>query len=190
MSAMSVPLFDLQVQHRELQEPLESALARVAASGQVILGPEVAAFEEEAANYCGVGHAVGCASGTDALSLALQTLGVGPDDEVIMPAFTFFATAGAVCRLGARPIFADIDATTYNLDPLQVENKITAKTKAILVVHLFGQCAEMEPLWHVAERHNLPIIEDAAQAFGAAYQNKRTGTLGAMGCFSFYPSKN
>src|SRR6266851_6775485 len=189
MSPMSVPLFDLQVQHQELQEQLESALARVAASGQVILGPEVAAFEEEAANYCGVGHAVGCASGTDALSLALQTLGVGPDDEVIMPAFTFFATAGAVCRLGARPVFADIDSTTYNLDPLQVENKITEKTKAVLVVHLFGQCADMEPLWHVAERHNLPIIEDAAQAFGAEYQGNRTGTLGAIGCFSFYPTK-
>jgi dTDP-4-amino-4,6-dideoxygalactose transaminase len=189
MSAMSVPLFDLQVQHQELQEPLESAMARVAASGQVILGPEVAAFEEEAARYCGVGHAVGCASGTDALSLALQTLGVGPDDEVIMPAFTFFATAGAVCRLGARPVFADIDATTYNLDPLQVENKITDRTKAVLVVHLFGQCADMEPLWHVAERHNLPIIEDAAQAFGAEYQGNRTGTLGAIGCFSFYPTK-
>jgi dTDP-4-amino-4,6-dideoxygalactose transaminase len=189
MSAMTVPLFDLHVQHQELQEQLESAMARVVASGQAILGPEVAAFEQEAARYCGIGHAVGCASGTDSLSLALQTLGVGPDDEVIMPAFTFFATAGAVCRLGARPIFADIDATTYNLDPLQVENKITPKTKAILVVHLFGQCAEMEPLWHVAERHNLPIIEDAAQAFGAEYQGNRTGTLGAIGCFSFYPTK-
>jgi dTDP-4-amino-4,6-dideoxygalactose transaminase len=189
MSAMTVPLFDLHAQHQELQEQLESAMARVVASGQAILGPEVAAFEQEAARYCGVGHAVGCASGTDALSLALQTLGVGPDDEVIMPAFTFFATAGAVCRLGARPIFADIDATTYNLDPLQVENKITAKTKAIMVVHLFGQCAEMEPLWNVAERHSLPIIEDAAQALGAEYQGNRTGTLGAIGCFSFYPTK-
>jgi dTDP-4-amino-4,6-dideoxygalactose transaminase len=189
MSAMSVPLFDLHEQHHELREELDSAISRVVASGQAILGPEVAAFEDEAAHYCGVGHAVGCASGTDALSLALQTLGVGPDDEVIMPAFTFFATAGAVCRLGARPVFADIDAATYNLDPLQVENKITPKTKAILVVHLFGQCAEMEPLWHVAERHNLPIIEDAAQAFGAEYQGNRTGTLGAIACFSFYPTK-
>ncbi len=189
MSAMTVPLFDLHLQHQELGEQIESVVAGVVASGQVILGPEVAAFEEEAARYCGVGHAVGCASGTDALSLALQTLGVGPDDEVIMPAFTFFATAGAVCRLGARPVFADIDALTYNLDPLQVENKITPRTKAILVVHLFGQCAEMEPLWHVAERHNLPIIEDAAQAFGAEYQGNRTGTLGAIACFSFYPTK-
>src|SRR5712692_898398 len=189
MSEMSVPLFDLQVQHRELQEPLESAVARVLASGQVILGPEVAALEEEMTRFCGVGHAVGCAPVTDALRIGLQTLGVGPDDEVILPAFSFFATAGAVCRLGARPIFADIDATTYNLDPLQVENKITNKTKAILVVHLFGQCADMEPLWHVAERHNVPIVEDAAQALGAEYQGKRAGSLGAMGCFSFYPSK-
>jgi dTDP-4-amino-4,6-dideoxygalactose transaminase len=189
MSPSRVPLFDLSMQHRELQDSIEAAVARVMASGQVILGPEVAALEEEIGRFCGVGHAVGCASGTDALLLALQTLGVGTDDEVILPAFSFFATAGAVCRLGARPIFTDIDATTHNLDPLQVENKITNKTKAILVVHLFGQCADMEPLWHVAERHNVPIVEDAAQAFGAEYQGNRTGTLGAIGCFSFYPTK-
>ena len=189
MNSTGVPLFDLQIQYRTLQESIQAAVARILASGQVILGPEVASLEEEIARFCGVGHAVGCASGTDALSLALQTLGVGPDDEVILPAFTFFATAGAVCRLGARPVFADIDATTYNLDPLQVENKITEKTKAILIVHLFGQCADMEPLWHVAERHNIPIVEDAAQAFGAEYQGNRTGTLGAIGCFSFYPTK-
>src|SRR6266436_198420 len=190
MSSTGVPLFDLQIQHRTLQESIQAALARVLASGHVILGPEVASLEEEIARFCGVGHAVGCASGTDALSLALQTLGVGPDDEVILPAFTFFATAGAVCRLGARPVFADIDAVTYNLDPLQVENKITERTKAIMVVHLFGQCADMEPLWRIAERHNLPIIEDAAQALGGEYQGKRSGSLGAIGCFSFYPSKN
>jgi dTDP-4-amino-4,6-dideoxygalactose transaminase len=189
MSSTRVPLFDLFIQHRELEEALTRAVTRVMASGQVILGPEVAALEEEVARYCGVGHAVGCASGTDALLLALQTLGVGPGDEVILPAFSFFATAGAVCRLGARPVFADIDPATCNLDPLQVENKITTKTKAILVVHLFGQCADMEPLWHVAERHDIPIVEDAAQAFGAEYQGNRTGTLGAIGCFSFYPTK-
>jgi dTDP-4-amino-4,6-dideoxygalactose transaminase len=189
MSSTRVPLFDLIIQHRELEEALTRAVTRVMASGQVILGPEVASLEEEVARYCGVGHAVGCASGTDALLLGLQTLGVGPGDEVILPAFSFFATAGAVCRLGARPVFADIDLATCNLDPLQVENKITTKTKAILVVHLFGQCADMEPLWHVAERHNIPIVEDAAQAFGAEYQGNRTGTLGAIGCFSFYPTK-
>jgi dTDP-4-amino-4,6-dideoxygalactose transaminase len=161
----------------------------VLASGHVILGPEVASLEREVADYCGTGYAVGCASGTDALLLALQALDIGPGDEVILPPFTFFATAGAICRCGARPVFADIDPQTWNLDPLQVENKITSRTRAILVVHLFGQCADMEPLWQVAERHDLPVIEDAAQAFGADYQGKRAGTLGAMGCFSFYPTK-
>jgi dTDP-4-amino-4,6-dideoxygalactose transaminase len=186
----AVPLCDLQTQFRELQPQIERALNRVLASGQVILGPEVAALEEEIAHYCGTGHAVGCASGTDALLLALQALEIGPGDEVILPPFTFFATAGMVCRSGARPVFADIDADTYNVDPIQVENKITERTRAIMVVHLFGQCADMEALWHVAERHQLPIIEDAAQAFGAEYWGKRAGTLGALGCFSFYPSKN
>ncbi|HLN32185.1 MAG TPA: DegT/DnrJ/EryC1/StrS family aminotransferase [Gemmataceae bacterium] len=185
-----IPLCDLQTQYQELQAQIEEAVSRVLASGQVILGPEVAALEREIAHYCGTAYAVGCSSGTDALLLALQTLDIGADDEVIMPPFTFFATAGSACRLGARPVFVDIDAETYNLDPLQVENKITERTRAIMVVHLFGQCADMEPLWHIAERHSLPIIEDAAQAFGAEYQGKRAGTLGAMGCFSFYPSKN
>jgi dTDP-4-amino-4,6-dideoxygalactose transaminase len=185
----AIPLCDLHAQYQQLQPRLTEAVSRVLASGQVILGPEVAALEQEVAQFCGTGHAVGCASGTDALLLALQALGIGPGDEVILPPFTFFATAGAVCRTGARPVFADIDPVTYNLDPMQVENKITPRTRAVLVVHLFGQCADMEQLWHVAERHNLPIIEDAAQAFGADYQGKRTGTLGAVGCFSFYPSK-
>jgi dTDP-4-amino-4,6-dideoxygalactose transaminase len=185
----AVPLCDLQAQYRDLRPQLEEAVHRVLASGHVILGPEVAALEDEVAHYCGTGYAVGCASGTDALLLALQALGVGPGDEVILPPFTFFASAGAVARCGARSVFADIDPATYNLDPLQVENKITPRTRAIMVVHLFGQCADMEPLWHVAERHNLPIVEDAAQAFGAEYQGKRAGTLGALGCFSFYPTK-
>ncbi len=185
-----VPLCDLQTQYHELQAELTRAVNRVLASGHVILGPEVSALEKEVARYCGTGYAVGCGSGTDALLLALQALDIGPGDEVILPPFTFFASAGTVARAGARPVFADIDAATFNLDPLQVENKITRRTKAIMVVHLFGQCADMEPLWRIAERHDLPIIEDAAQAFGAEYQRKRTGTLGAMGCFSFYPSKN
>jgi dTDP-4-amino-4,6-dideoxygalactose transaminase len=184
-----VPLCDLQAQYRELQPEIEQALRRVLASGQVILGPEVSGLEEEVAQYCGAGYAVGCASGTDALLLALQTLEIGPGDEVIMPPFTFFATAGPVCRLGALPVFADIDPETFNLDPHAVEAKITERTRAIIPVHLFGQCCNMEPLWHIAERHNLPIVEDAAQAFGAEYQGKRAGTLGAFGCFSFYPSK-
>jgi dTDP-4-amino-4,6-dideoxygalactose transaminase len=185
-----VPLCDLQAQYRALQGPLQEAVLRVLASGQVILGPEVAALEEELACYCGAAHAVGCASGTDALLLALHGLEIGPGDEVILPPFTFFATAGSVCRTGARPVFADIDPITYNLDPAQVEAKITDRTRAIMAVHLFGQCAEMEALRQVADRHGLPIIEDAAQAIGAEYRGKRAGTMGAVGCFSFYPSKN
>jgi dTDP-4-amino-4,6-dideoxygalactose transaminase len=184
-----IPLCDLQAQYRELRPQLEEAIGRVLESGQVILGSEVSGLEAEIAWYCGSGYAVGCASGTDALLLSLETLGIGPGDEVILPSFTFFSTAGVVSRIGARPVFVDIDARTWNLDPLQVENKITDRTRAILAVHLFGQCADMEPLWHIAERHDLPIIEDAAQAFGAEYQGKRAGTLGAFGCFSFYPSK-
>lgn len=189
-SMVGVPLCDLQTQYRELQTQVEEAVMRVLNSGQVILGPEVEALEEEVAHYCGTSFGIGCGSGTDALLLALAALDIGPDDEVILPPFTFFATAGAVCRLGARPVFADIDPATYNIDPVQVENKITDRTRAIMVVHLYGQCADMEPLWQIAERHNLPIIEDAAQAIGAEYQGKRAGTLGAIGCFSFYPSKN
>jgi dTDP-4-amino-4,6-dideoxygalactose transaminase len=184
-----VPLCDLQTQYRELQPEIEQALRRVLASGQVILGPEVASLEDEVAQYCGTGYGVGCASGTDALLLALQTLNIGPGDEVIMPTFTFFATASAVCRQGALPVLVDVDPDTYNLDPQLVESKITERTRAIMPVHLFGQCCDMEPLWQIAERHNLSIIEDAAQAFGAEYQGKRAGTLGAFGCFSFYPSK-
>ncbi len=190
MTTLGVPLCDLLGQYRELEPQLLEAVKRVLTSGQVILGPEVAALEKEIAAYCGAGYAVGCASGTDALLLAVQALDIGPGDEVILPPFTFFATVGVVCRSGARPVFADIDRTTYNIDPHQVENKITPRTRAIMPVHLYGQCADMEHLWRVAERHDLPIIEDAAQALGAEYQGKRTGTLGAFGCFSFYPSKN
>jgi dTDP-4-amino-4,6-dideoxygalactose transaminase len=190
MLGTGVPLCDLQTQYRDIQTQIETAIGRVLSSGQVILGPEVAHLEEEIAQYCGVAYGVGCASGTDAISLALQALDVGPGDEVILPPFTFFASAGCVVRCGARPIFCDIDADTYNIDPAQVENKITDRTRAIMVVHLFGQCADMEPLWRIAERHGMPIIEDAAQALGAEYQGKRAGSLGAMGCFSFYPSKN
>lgn len=186
----AVPLCDLQAQFRDLQPELEAALARVLASGQVIQGPEVAALEQEVASYCGVGYGVGCGSGTDALSLALHALEIGPGDEVILPTFTFFATAGSVCRTGARPVFVDIDPVTYNLDPYQIESKLTPRTRALLPVHLFGQCAEMEPIWQIAQRHDLLVIEDAAQALGAEYQGKRAGSLGAIACLSFYPSKN
>ena len=185
-----VPLCDLLGQYRELAPQIQEALARVLASGQVILGPEVAALEREVARYCGAGYAVGCASGTDALSLALHAVGVGEGDEVILPAFTFFATVGSVCRTGARPVLVDIDPVTYNIDPEQVARKITDRTRAVMPVHLYGQCCDMEPLWQLAERHDLALLEDAAQAIGAEYQGKRTGTLGAIGCFSFYPTKN
>ncbi len=186
----AVPLCDLQAQYRELRPEIEAAVLRVLASGQAILGPEVAALEREVADYCGAAHAVGCGSGTDALSLALHALGVGPGDEVILPPFTFFATAGSVVRTGARPVFADIGPETFNIDPAAVERAVTPRTKAVMPVHLYGQCCDMEALWRVAERHGLPIIEDAAQAFGSDYQGKRAGTLGAVACLSFYPTKN
>src|SRR5438128_10950388 len=167
MNAAGVPLCDLHGQYRRLEHEIHQAVTRVLRSGQVILGPEVAALEEEIARYCGAGYGVGCASGSDALLLAVQALGIGAGDEVILPPFTFFATVGAVCRAGAHPVFADIDPVTYNLDPLQAENKVTERTRAVIAVHLYGQCADMEPLWQVAERHGVPIIEDAAQALGA-----------------------
>lgn len=189
-STPGVPLCDLLTQVQELEPQLLEAVTRVLRSGQVINGPEVAQFEQAAARYCGAAYGIGCSSGSDALLLALAALEVGPGDEVILPPFTFFASVGAVCRLGARPVFADIESATYNLDPHQVESKITHRTKAIMPVHLFGQCAEMEPLWSVAERHNVQIVEDAAQAIGAEYQGKRAGALGAIACCSFYPSKN
>jgi dTDP-4-amino-4,6-dideoxygalactose transaminase len=190
MRGGAVPLCDIQAQYRGLRAEIEARVAAVLASGQVILGPEVAALEDEVARYCGVGFGVGCSSGSDALLLALSALEVGPGDEVILPPYTFFATAGAVARTGARPVFVDIDPETWNLDPLQVENKITPRTRAVIAVHLFGQCAEMEPLWRVAERHGIPIVEDAAQALGSEYQGKRAGSLGSLACLSFYPSKN
>lgn len=189
-AGQGVPFFDLTVQYQGLHKSLEEAVLRVLRSGSYILGPEVKSLEEEVAAFCGAARGVGCASGTDALSLALKCLEIGPGDEVIVPPFTFFATAACVSRLGATPVFCDIDPDSFNIDPLQVENKITPRTKAIVPVHMFGQCAEMEPLWSAAERHNLPIIEDGAQALGAEYQGKRVGTLGTMACLSFYPTKN
>ncbi len=185
-----VPLCDVLAQYRGLQDEIDAAVLRVLRSGQAILGPEVTAFEGEAAAYCGAAHAVGCASGTDALLLALHGLDIGPGDEVIVPPFTFFATASMVVRTGATPVFADIDPLTFNIDPAQVERKITRKTRAVIPVHLFGQCCDMDPIWDLADRHNLYVIEDAAQSFGSDYRGRRCGTLGVVGCFSFYPSKN
>jgi dTDP-4-amino-4,6-dideoxygalactose transaminase len=190
MGAGGVPLFDLKMQFEGLFKPMEEAVFRVLGSGQYIGGPEVAGLEREVAAYCGTAAAVACSSGTDALYLALAALDIGPGDEVIVPAFTFFASASSVCRVGAKPVFVDIEADTFNLDPHQVESKITPRTKAIMPVHLFGQCADMEPLWHVSARHGVPIVEDAAQAIGSEYQGKRTGTLGLMACYSCYPTKS
>jgi len=185
-----VPLFDAKTQYKGLKHHLEDACRRVLDSGIAIGGKEVEALEQEFAAYCGAACAVACASGTDALLLALKCLDIGPGDEVLSTPFTFFATAGSICRLGATPVFVDIDPETYNLDASQLAKKVTGRTKAILPVHLYGQCCDMEPMWRLAERHNIPIIEDAAQSTGSDYQGKRCGTLGAMACFSFYPTKN
>lgn len=186
----SVPMCDVVGQYRQLQAEIDSAVLRVLGSGQVIQGPEVAAFEKETAEYCGAKYAIGCSSGTDALVLALHALGVGPGDEVIVPPFTFFATASAVCRLGARPVFTDIDPVSFNLDPQQLEDKITARTRVVMPVHLFGQTAEMNAIREIAQNNGLLVVEDAAQSFGAEYDGVRCGSLGAAAAFSFYPSKN
>jgi len=186
----TVPLCDLGIQYQQIRPQVEEAVLRVLNSGQAILGPEVVALEKETAAYCGAEHGIGCGSGTDALLLALHALEIGPGDEVILPPFTFFATVGSVLRTGATPVFADIDPVTYNIDPVQVAAKITKKTRAIMPVHLYGQCADMEALWALAEEHDITIIEDAAQAIGAEYRGTRTGTLGGIAAFSFYPSKN
>jgi dTDP-4-amino-4,6-dideoxygalactose transaminase len=185
-----VPLLDLGRQHHPILDELTAALRRVCQSGAFVLGPEVKNLEQAVAAYCRVKHAVGCASGSDALLLALMACGVGPGDEVIMPSFTFFATASAATRLGAKPVFADIDPATFNIDPLAVGRLMTAATKAIIPVHLFGQCADMDAINRLAEASNIPVIEDAAQAIGAEWKGRRAGSLGAIGCISFYPTKN
>lgn len=190
IASSDVPLCDLNQQFRELQPQLEDAVKRVLSSGQVINGPDVAAFEKESAAYCGTKHAIGCANGTDAISLALAALDIGPGDEVILPPFTFFATVGCVCRIGATPVFAEIDPVSYNMNPDAIRAKVTSKTRAILPVHLYGQCAEMAEIREIARQRGIAVIEDAAQAIGAELDGKRAGSLGDMGCFSFYPSKN
>ncbi len=189
-SPTPVPLCDINIANRELRPQLDEALKRVLDSGQMINGPEVVALEKELAAYCQANYALGCGSGTEALSLALHGLEIGAGDEVILPPYTFFATVGSVIRCGATPVFCDIDPVTFNIDPYQIESKITPKTKAIIPVHLFGQCADMDPIWAIAERHGLLVIEDAAQSLGAEYKGRRSGTLGAVTCLSFYPSKN
>jgi dTDP-4-amino-4,6-dideoxygalactose transaminase len=190
-SQLKVPLLDLRAQYERIRDEVQAALDEVCESQQFILGPKVAALEQELASYCGTPYAVGVASGTDALLCALMALGIGPGDEVITTPYSFIATTGSIVRMGARPVFVDIDAASFNLDPSQVEDRITSRTRALLPVHLFGRCAEMEPLLRLAARHRLPIIEDAAQAIGAETdKGARAGGIGTVGCLSFYPTKN
>lgn len=187
---MPVPLLDLTRQYHDIQPEIEAAIRRVLESGQFILGPEVKALEDEIAGWLGVRHGVGVASGTDALILALRALDIGPQDEVIVPAFTFFATAGAVLHTGAKPVLVDISLDDYGMDPDQVERAVTWRTKAIIPVHLYGHPANMAAIMGIAEKHGLKVIEDNAQAFGAEYQGQKTGSLGEIACLSFFPSKN
>ncbi len=185
-----VPMIDLVEQHQSIRDEVLSTVQQVMDSQKFVLGEEVASFEQEFASECDSVHAIGCASGTDALILALKALDLDPGDEVITTPFSFFATASCIERVGARPVFADIDPATYNISPDAVAAAITPRTRAIIPVHLFGQCAEMEPLWRLAVQHGLSIVEDAAQAVGAGYHGRRAGVLGTIGCFSFFPTKN
>lgn len=187
---MKVPLLDLKEQNERLRPKIEAALGRVLDTNAFILGGEVAELEKELGEYCQANHAIGCASGSDALLLAMMALDIGAGDEVITTPYSFFATVSAITRLGARPVFADIDPETYNLDVEQVAAKITDKTKAVQPVHLYGQCADMKRLNEVCGDRGVPIVEDAAQAIGAEDNGKRAGSIGDIGCFSFYPSKN
>ncbi|MGQ9586669.1 MAG: DegT/DnrJ/EryC1/StrS family aminotransferase [Anaerolineae bacterium] len=187
---MSISVLDLRTQYALLREEIDEAVGRVLASGQFILASEVAAFEKEIADFCGTRFAWGVASGTDALRLTLAALGVGPGDEVITTPFTFVATANTISRAGGRPIFVDIDPQTFNLDPAHLEAAVTPRTRAIVPVHLFGQPAAMGPILEIARRHDLPVVEDAAQAIGALYEGRPVGSLAAVGCFSFHPTKN
>lgn len=187
---LPVPLIDVRRSYDGLRDELLAALEQVCASGHYVLGPEVERLEQSLADYCQVPHAIGCASGSDALLLAMMACGVGPGDEVLLPSFTFFATASAVTRLGAKPVFVDIDPATYSIDPAQLAARITPASKAVVPVHLYGQCADMEQIDTVARAHQLVVIEDAAQAIGAEFAGRRAGSWGDMGCFSFYPTKN
>ncbi len=187
-----IPLLDLKAQYQSIKSELMEAVERVFDSQQFILGPDVAQLEKELAEYCGAGYAVGCGSGTDALYLALRALDVGPGDEVLTVPFTFFATAGAITNVGAKPVFTDIDPATFNMDPAQACEALrrNPRIKAVLPVHLYGACADLDPILEGARRAGVAVVEDAAQAIGAEYRGKRAGSLGTLGCFSFFPSKN
>jgi dTDP-4-amino-4,6-dideoxygalactose transaminase len=185
-----IPFVDLKAQYRSIKPEIDAAIGHVLETAQFALGSEVAAFEKEFAAYCGVEHAIGVNSGTSALHLALLAAGIGPGDEVLTSPFTFVATVAAIFYTGARPIYADIDPRSFTLDPAKLEAAITPRTKAIIPVHLYGQCADMDPILALAKRRGLRVIEDAAQAHGARYHGKRAGSFGELGCFSFYPGKN
>lgn len=188
---MIVPLLDLKPQYQALKKELDDALIKVAESQYFILGPEVSEMENEFCKFLDCKFAYGVSSGTDALLLALMAIGIEPDDEVILPTYSFFATAGVVARLNAKPVFVDSDPVTFNIDPAKIEEKITQKTKAIIPVHLYGQSADMQPIMEIAEKHDLYVIEDGAQAISSQYKDgKAAGTIGHIGCFSFFPSKN
>lgn len=186
----SAPLLDVNRSNEVLRDEILEAITAVCDSGRFLHGPEVQDLEQAIAELCGVNHAVGCASGSDALLLALMALDIGPGDEVIVPSFTFFATASAVWRLGAKIVFADIEPDTFNISPTSIEQAITPVTKAVIPVHLFGQCADMRAINEIAADHDLKVIEDAAQAIGAGLDGRKAGSLGHIGCFSFYPTKN
>ena len=187
---MNVPLIDLQAQYLSIRDTVRQAVDRVFESQQFVMGPEVAALESEVAAYCQTTEAIGCASGSDALLLALMALNVSRDDEVITTPFSFFATASAIARLGARPVFVDIDPITYNLDVDQISQAITSRTRVVIPVHLYGQCADMDRVLALCKSRGLIVLEDAAQAIGAEDRGRRAGSMGLAGCFSFYPSKN
>jgi dTDP-4-amino-4,6-dideoxygalactose transaminase len=186
----SVPLLDLKSQFIKIKDEIHSAIDGVLETQRFIMGPEVSSLEEEIAAYSNCKYGIGVTSGTDALLISLMALDIKPGDEIITTPYTFFATAGVIHRVGAKAVFVDIEEETYNIDPQQIENAITDKTKAIIPVHLYGQCADMDPILEIAQRRNLAVIEDAAQAIGAEYKERRAGSMGAMGCFSFFPSKN
>lgn len=185
-----IPLLDLKAQYETIKDEVNAAVMRVIESQHFILGPEVEALEREIAEYSQCKYGIGVSSGTDALLVALMAIDIKPGDEVITTPYTFFATVGAIARVGAKPVFVDIDPLSYNIDPTKIEAAITAKTKAIIPVHLYGQMADMDPIMDIAKRHNLYVIEDAAQAIGAEYKGRRAGSIGHFGCFSFFPSKN
>lgn len=187
---MNVPLLDLKAQYASIKQEVDKAIAEVMESQHFILGPKVEQCEKAIAAYSGCLHAIGVSSGSDALLAALMAENIGPGEEVITTPYTFFATAGAIARLGATPVFVDIDPISYNLDSMQIEKKISKKTRAIIPVHLYGQMADMDEVMRVATKHSLVVIEDAAQAIGAEYNGKRAGSIGHYGCFSFFPSKN